>query len=175
MRVMVDSKRRMSVWVCWEKANDPHLIWKTKKRETGWCHHWWSRKGKRLAPFLEWGRPPCLFLWGQNPWMKIRFLQFYISFGNLSWICLLKVVGTFGGGDDYESADANERCAKSQDEERILCENIRGTIPMLRTLIEKGFVISQGDKIYQKLSLLIQSKRENEKKCSIATRWLYKS
>jgi len=42
----------------------------------------------------------------------------------------------------------------SQDEEKILCENIRGTIPMLRTLIEKGFVISQGDKIYQKLSLV---------------------
>ena len=25
---------------------------------------------------------------------------------------MLKVLGTFGGVDDYESADANERCAK---------------------------------------------------------------
>ena len=54
------------------------------------------------------------------------------------------------------------RKKKSQDEEKILCENIRGTIPMLRTLIEKGFVISQGDKIYQKLSL--NPKQERKRK-----------
>ena len=35
-------------------------------------------------------------------------------------------------------------------------------IPMLRTLIEKGFVISQGDKIYQKLSL--NPKQERKRK-----------
>ena len=53
------------------------------------------------------------------------------------------------------------RKKKSQDEEKILCENIRGTIPMLRTLIEKGFVISQGDKIYQKLSKAREKTKRN--------------